>query len=76
MKYRKERGEERTARATTRIDPPHEHGGKLRAFAASIYSDEEVAMMMDELWEQEQQRIDETKQDISDEQKRKVGLVL
>lgn len=46
VKYRKERGEERTARFTRRIDPPSAYSFcKMKAFSASIYGGEEVKVV-------------------------------
>lgn len=73
--YIKERGEERTARYTGRIDAPALHNDrKMKAFAASCYSDNRLPNEMDNLLGIELREIAENKKQIKDDHDRKVFL--
>lgn len=73
--YVKERSEERTARFTTRIDPPTDYEErKMRAFNASIYGDDKVTNRMMAVIGQEQRDDMEFREAVSEENRRKAFI--
>jgi hypothetical protein len=74
--YIKERGEERTARYTGRIDVATQHDDrKMKAFAASCYSDNRLPNEIDKLMTLELREIAKHKKQINDDLKRKDFLI-